>query len=154
MEHRIRAAAIVVNNGKLLLVKHRHPVTSFEWWVPPGGALTNEETLYNCAVRETYEETGLTVELGQVLYLREFLDLEFRRHNLEFFILANSYKGTLTMKNLRPEDMDSHFIKTVKFLSPKEMKNLTIFPEILKDEFWHDLTSGQLTTRYLGQQSG
>ena len=36
MKNRIRAAAIIDNN-KILLVKHVHPITGFEWWVPPGG---------------------------------------------------------------------------------------------------------------------
>ena len=153
MEHRIRAAAIVVKDNRLLLVKHQHPVTGIAWWVPPGGGLSTGETLYDCAARETYEETGLTVELGQILYMREFIDLEFKKHNLKVFILAKSVKGTLTTKNLLPNDMDSYYIKAVKFLAPKEMLNLTVFPEILKDEFWNDLSSVQLVTRYIRQQS-
>jgi hypothetical protein len=37
MKHRIRAAAIIVNQNAVLLVNHKHPANGFEWWVPPGG---------------------------------------------------------------------------------------------------------------------
>ena len=155
MEHRIRASAIVLKDNRLLLVKHQHPVTGFEWWVPPGGRLEDGETIYECAKRETYEETGLTVELGEIIYLREFVDLEMARHNLEIFILASTFEGNPTITHLIPEDLDAAYIKEVRFLSQQEMKGLTVFPEILKDVFWKDLNSGRRPKfKYLGQQKG
>jgi len=153
MKHRIRAAALVVKDGGLLLVKHRHPETGAEWWIPPGGGLLTGETLYDCAVREAYEETGLTVELGQILYLSEFVDLDDKIHHLEVFILANSFKGNLTIKNVPSDETDASYIKAAQFFSPKEMTGLVVFPEILKEEFWRDLASGRLVFRYLGQHS-
>jgi ADP-ribose pyrophosphatase YjhB (NUDIX family) len=145
----------VVRDDRVLLVKHCHPVTGFEWWVPPGGGLVAGESIYECAKRETYEETGLTVELGEIIYLREFIDLENARHNLEIFILANSFEGDPTTMHLIPEDLDAAYIKEVRFLSQQEMKGLTVFPEILKDIFWHDLSSGRRPKlKYLGQQKG
>ncbi|HEX9976085.1 MAG TPA: NUDIX hydrolase [Dehalococcoidales bacterium] len=155
MEHRIRASAIVVKDNRLLLVKHQHPVTGFEWWVPPGGRLEDGETIYECAKLETYEETGLTVELGEIIYLREFIDLENARHNLEIFILASAFEGEPAITHLIPEDLDAAYIKEVRFLSQQEMKGLTVFPEILKDVFWQDLNSGRKPKfKYLGQQKG
>jgi len=155
LEHRIRASAIVVKDNRLLLVKHQHPVTGFEWWVPPGGRLEDGETIYECAKLETYEETGLTVELGEIIYLREFIDLENARHNLEIFILASAFEGEPAITHLIPEDLDAAYIKEVRFLSQQEMKGLTVFPEILKDVFWQDLNSGRKPKfKYLGQQKG
>ena len=67
MKHRIRAAAIVVEGDSMLLVKHQGhgPEDGYMWWVPPGGGVEGEESLVECARRETLEETGLSVELGQ-----------------------------------------------------------------------------------------
>jgi ADP-ribose pyrophosphatase YjhB (NUDIX family) len=155
LKHRIRAAAIVVRDKKVLLVKHQHPVTGLELWVPPGGRLEDGETIYECAKRETYEETGLTVELGEIIYLREFIDLENARHNLEIFILAKAAEGEPTTTHLSLDDLDAAYIKEVRFLSQHEMKDLTVFPEILKDIFWKDLNSGgRPKFKYLGQQKG
>ena len=154
MEHRIRAAALVVDDGKLLLVKHQHPQSGSVWWVPPGGGIEGGETLSECAARETYEESGLRVKLGQVVYLREFVDLELGQHGLEVLILAESFEGDLSTANLRPSDVDSGYIKETRFISQKEMEERTVFPEELKQEFWGDLASDQLGMRYLGQSRG
>ena len=155
MQHRIRAAAIVVKDNRVLLVKHRHPNTDFEWWVPPGGGVINGETIYDCAKRETHEETGLDIELGRILYLREFIDLELSMHNLEIFIAASSVQGRLTTKNLNPLDDDAHYIKEVQFLSQEEIRDFVVFPEILKDKLLSDLASDKWEdVQYLGQQKG
>lgn len=155
MEPRIRAAALVVANGELLLVKHVHPESGSVFWVPPGGGLNiGAESIYECAVREVYEETGLQVQMGRIFYIREFVDLEMDHHNLEVFILADALDGKVTIEHVRPEDSDSQYIKDANFLSPREIGNLTVFPPELKDQFWRDLESGDLATRYLGLQVG
>ena len=154
MEHRIRSAAIIIKDNTMLLVKHEHPVSGVESWIPPGGGLKDGENIYDCAIRETFEETGLNVVLGSILYLREFVDSELNYHHFEIFILAKSFNGNLTIGNLDPNDMDGPYIKEVRFLSQEETDKLTIYPEILKDEFWGDYASGHLQTKYVGQHSG
>ena len=53
---------IIMNNekNKLLLVKG----TTSECWGFPKGALENNETLIECAYRETLEETGIEVDIN------------------------------------------------------------------------------------------
>ena len=154
MEHRIRAAAIIIKDNTILLVKHKHPRNGKEWWVPPGGGLSQKETVFDCASRETWEETGLKVILGKILYLREFIDFEGNCHQFEVFILAESFSGSPTIKNLVPTDLDATYIKEARFLSKNDLSTLTVYPEIIKGDFWNDYASGNLSTRYLGQQIG
>ena len=45
-------------------------------YVPPGG-IEGEESLTECARRETLEETSLSVELGKIAYIREFVELGY-----------------------------------------------------------------------------
>lgn len=54
MNHRIRAAALIVKDDTILLVKHVHPVTKFEWWVPPGGKIEDTDM-------SIFEAVGLEV---------------------------------------------------------------------------------------------
>ncbi|MDQ0208844.1 NUDIX hydrolase [Alkalicoccobacillus murimartini] len=58
-------------SGKVLLVKNKNHNT----WSLPGGRVENVETLSEAAIREVREETGLSVEITQVLSLDElFVD--------------------------------------------------------------------------------
>ncbi len=60
------AAAIIVQDGKLLLVHRRVSEGSLSWQFP-AGAVEAGETFEEAAVRETAEETGLTVEAVKML---------------------------------------------------------------------------------------
>ncbi len=148
MEHRIRGAAIVSRDGRLLLVKHEDPVTHAVFWVPPGGGIEGEESLLECVKRETWEETGLSVEPERIVYVKEFVEPEADRHHCELFFLCGVISGTLTTANLGPPDED--WIKEVRFLSREEMEGITVYPEALKGEFWDDLAGGFVCARYLG----
>lgn len=54
------AAAVIVDAGRLLLVRRRVAEGSLSWQLP-AGAVEPGETGEQAAVRETLEETGLTV---------------------------------------------------------------------------------------------
>lgn len=55
------AAAVIVHDGKVLLVKRRVAEGKLSWQFP-AGAIENGETPQAAAAREANEETGLTVE--------------------------------------------------------------------------------------------
>ncbi|MBO0609369.1 NUDIX hydrolase [Myceligenerans salitolerans] len=60
------AAAIIVQDGKLLLVQRRVSEGELSWQFP-AGAVEQGETFEDAAVRETSEEAGLTVEAVKLL---------------------------------------------------------------------------------------
>jgi 8-oxo-dGTP diphosphatase len=62
----VGVGAIIIDNGRVLLVKRGHPPLAGEWSIP-GGALEVGEMLREAAVREAKEETGLTVEPAELL---------------------------------------------------------------------------------------
>ena len=55
----ITASGLVVNSGKVLLI--RHPYLGL--WIQPGGHIDDGETPESAAIRETQEETGVLCEL-------------------------------------------------------------------------------------------
>jgi 8-oxo-dGTP diphosphatase len=63
-----RACAVVVEEGKLLMVRQTYRGQSF--WTFPGGAIEPGETPEGAAVREVQEETGLAIRVVQVLSQR------------------------------------------------------------------------------------
>jgi 8-oxo-dGTP diphosphatase len=58
--------AIIIENGRLVLIKRGQPPLMGEWSIP-GGMLELGETVREAAIREAREETGLTVEPGELL---------------------------------------------------------------------------------------
>jgi 8-oxo-dGTP diphosphatase len=61
MDHRIKVRVLLLHEGKLLLVAHRHQASGAVWWSPPSGTIERDESILACAVREVWEETGLTI---------------------------------------------------------------------------------------------
>jgi 8-oxo-dGTP diphosphatase len=62
----VGVGAIIIADGRVVLVKRGHPPLEGKWSIP-GGVLEIGETLRKAAVREVLEETGLAVEPGELL---------------------------------------------------------------------------------------
>lgn len=149
MQHRIRGAALVVQNNKLLLIKSLVPQTGEIVWVPPGGGLVGSESILECAARESFEEAGVSVELDKIVYLQDFIVQEPSTHVFEVFILAKSFSGTPTTENVIGLS-DENDVLEARFLSREEMREIIVYPEVLKGGFWDALEEGFPNTRYLG----
>ena len=102
--------------------------------------------------RETLEETGLSVELGRIAYVREFVEPGYR--HCEVFFVAVSYSGMLMIESNPGSGIFdvNHMVKDVRFVPRGEMAEMTIYPEEIKTTFWDDLASEFSGTRYLGLQ--
>ncbi|MFH1637938.1 MAG: NUDIX hydrolase [Candidatus Woesearchaeota archaeon] len=150
MKSRIRVGALIFKDNKILLVKHVHPETGYIWWVPPGGGLQDEETIYDCAKREAFEETGLKIKTGNLAYLRQFIYREFKQNNMDVYIVAEIESGTETIKNIYGKGDDEHFIKEVGYFSKEAIQEINVFPEILKTWLWEDRETGFKNIRFIG----
>jgi 8-oxo-dGTP diphosphatase len=62
----VGVGAIIIENSRVVLVKRAHPPLQAEWSIP-GGVLEVGELVREAAIREAREETGLTVEPGELL---------------------------------------------------------------------------------------
>jgi 8-oxo-dGTP diphosphatase len=66
----VGVGAIIIEDARVLLVKRAHPPLQAEWSIP-GGVLEVGERVREAAIREAREETGLTVEPGELLGVYE-----------------------------------------------------------------------------------
>jgi 8-oxo-dGTP diphosphatase len=62
----VGVGAIIVEAGRVALVKRGHPPLQGEWSIP-GGAMEVGETVREAAAREALEETGLTIATVELL---------------------------------------------------------------------------------------
>lgn len=76
---RTAARALLINEGKLLAVKMRDRGETF--YVLPGGGQQSGETLPQTLLRECAEEVGLQVEVGPLVYVREYIG---RNHDFAY----------------------------------------------------------------------
>jgi 8-oxo-dGTP pyrophosphatase MutT (NUDIX family) len=110
-----------------------------------GGEIAGGESIFDCARRETMEETGLSVELDRIIYIVEYAEPGY--HFCKFFIRCKRFDGTLTLAN---REQGETFLTDARFFSKADMEELDVRPTILKDRFWDDLEAGFPETRYLG----
>jgi 8-oxo-dGTP pyrophosphatase MutT (NUDIX family) len=154
LHHRVRAAVIIVKDDSLLLVKHVDPRSGATWWIPPGGGLEPEDgSILACAEREVFEETGLQVELGKLVYLREFAEVAAGVRHIEIYFLCGSYQGVITLDNVAGSGPDEDYIRDVVWVPRGDLAGLDVYPEHLVGGFWEDLRMGFPQVIHLGVTS-
>lgn len=153
MKSRISVGVLIFKEGKILLIKHVHPKTRFTWWVPPGGGVKGTESIFETAQREVFEETGMTVKLDKIAYIRQFIYRAQEENNIIIYFTAKEVRGKETVKNIKGKGMDENYIKGLHYFNKEEMKKETVFPEILKDEMWQDNQKGFPSIKFIGVET-
>lgn len=118
----IRAACAVVqrDDGAVLLVKRRYPPEAGLWSVP-GGKTESGESVRAAAARETFEETGLHVDIGRRLWTVSLtLDdgVVYELHDFAATVVA----GVLNAADDAAE---------VKWVPPEELAHTSLVAELL-----------------------
>jgi 8-oxo-dGTP diphosphatase len=63
-----RYQGAIIEDHRILLIRHRQHATGIETWVIPGGGLDPHESEEECVVREMKEETNLDVAIDRLLF--------------------------------------------------------------------------------------
>lgn len=72
---RVGVGAIVIHDGAILLVK-RGVEPGRGLWAIPGGTLRLGESMRECAAREVLEETGITIAVGECIYVFDLVEAD------------------------------------------------------------------------------
>lgn len=84
----VGVGAVIVRDGKVLLVKRKYEPLAGQWSLP-GGAVEVGETLEACLVREMLEETGLEVRVGPVIEVFDRITHDDQGRVLYHFVLVD-----------------------------------------------------------------
>jgi 8-oxo-dGTP diphosphatase len=60
-------AAIIIENGRVILTRRKHDQSLAGYWEFPGGKIEEGETPQICLEREIFEELGVRVKTGLIL---------------------------------------------------------------------------------------
>ena len=84
----IGIGAVIVHEGRVVLVKRRFEPLAGQWSIP-GGAVEIGETLEACVAREMTEETGFIVEVGPVVEVLDRITRDDDGRVLYHFVLID-----------------------------------------------------------------
>lgn len=126
---RIRSCGLLISGDSILLVQLKSPVTNDYIWIPPGGGLQFGETLKEALKREFKEETGLHVEVKELIHIHEFI--ENRIHALEFYFEVEVKSGNVRL-GVDPEyGKDAQILKDIGFHKLDKLDEIDFKPESL-----------------------
>jgi 8-oxo-dGTP diphosphatase len=84
----IGVGAVVVIDGRVVLIKRAHEPLKGEWNLP-GGGVELGETLVDACIREVREETGLEVRVGPVIEVFDRIMRDDRGQVQYHFVLVD-----------------------------------------------------------------
>ncbi|AWZ09672.1 MULTISPECIES: NUDIX domain-containing protein [unclassified Streptomyces] len=120
------ASAVVVDEGGRILLQRR---ADNGMWALPGGKMELGESVGDCAIRETFEETGVTVEIVGIVgtytnpgHVFSYDDGEVRQE-FSICLLARPTGGSLRVS-------DESF--EVAWFAPEAVDGLPMVPSIRK----------------------
>jgi len=110
-----------------LAVEHPHDKT---FVALPGGHLEWGEDLKECLSREIIEELGVKPDIGRLLYVNIFTQIDNKQYVEFFFEIKNGIDYLDTEKLIRSH---AHEITKVVWISPTD--NIRFLPEQLMKDF-------------------
>jgi len=121
----VGVGAVLIHQGKVLLIKRgKEPLRGR--WVVPGGTVEAGETLEQALVREVREETGLTVRPLEVVLVFDCIEREgdaVRYHYVIVDYLCEYVSGT-------PQAASD--AEAVAFVAPEELPGYVLPPKALE----------------------
>jgi len=118
----IRPAAIVIKDGKVLLVRSKYGEEEF--YLFPGGGLEFGETIEEAAIRETFEETGVKIKIKNLFHVNEYISADdWSKRSVSVFFIAEF------VETLKPTTDDGGKVKEIKWVRLEELKEYDVRPK-------------------------
>ncbi|MEM9292589.1 MAG: NUDIX domain-containing protein [Acidobacteriota bacterium] len=128
---RLAVRAVIVVDGRLLLV-NAWPGRKSDLWCAPGGGVVPGTSLPDNLQREVHEETGLSVRVDALCLVNEFHDPASGFHQVELFFRCQSATTEIPEGWEDPEKVVNRW----RWVLPSETGDLNIKPDALAKIAW------------------
>lgn len=123
---RLAVRAVIVEEGRLLLV-NAYPDGRSDLWCAPGGGVEAGTDLPTNLAREVREETGLEIAVGPLVLVNEFHEPAGGFHQVDLF-----FRARVTGGRIAPEWRDPAAIVTERrFFTRDELARVRFKPDSL-----------------------
>lgn len=125
---RLAARAVILREGRLLVV-NAYPGRQSDLWCAPGGGVERGASLPDTLQREILEETGLSVAVGAPCLINEFHDPQSGFHQVDIYFHASIIAG-------RPDPAwrdPAGVVNRHRFVTEAELRVLRFKPDSLPD---------------------
>ncbi len=130
--------AIIINNGKVLLTKNRDDKGFF--YLFPGGGQNPGEELKNTLVRECIEEVNQEVDIGELVFIREYIgeNHEFSKfdydvHQVEFYFNCK-LKSEEVNPTINNGSIPDAYQVGVEWIEISKLDTIRLYPKILANK--------------------
>lgn len=120
-EPEVGVGSIILENNKILLIRRLNPPGKGKWSVP-GGHLKLGESIYDAAVRELREETGIDGDPIGIINIDEYVEYDDKRVKYHYVLIDVLIKPKTSIKHAKP-DSD---VSEIKICTLKDALNLNL----------------------------
>ncbi len=116
----VGVGAVVIKNGKILLIKRAFPPGAGKWSIP-GGLVEVGEKLSTAAERETEEETGVKVQTLELINVFDMVD-----HDAEGKVQYHYVLVDFLAKPTGGKEAPSEEVKEIRWVAWDEAKDMDL----------------------------
>ncbi len=128
------AKAIIIKQNRLLVLQLEDSVGA--WYMLPGGGQEPHETLAETLIRECSEEIGATIEVGPLMFIREYFSCnhEFAvqdndTHQVEFMFISQLSEGQTPTQVPTPDKGQNG----ITWLDLHTLQNARLYPLAIRE---------------------
>ena len=117
---KVAVGAVVIEEGRVLLVKRKYPPKQGKWAIP-GGSVNLGESLQAAAEREILEETGLVIEAKKPIYTFDLIERDAKENILFHYVVVDLFAKYVS-GDVQPADD----VSDARWFDPDEIEGLDI----------------------------
>jgi 8-oxo-dGTP diphosphatase len=144
--HRISAGGIVFKGNTVLLVRYRNSGKEGTYLVCPGGRLEDNENIIQAIIRETKEETGVTVEPKRVVAIEDLICSRFKM--IKIWMVCEIVDGQVH----KTREAEQEGIIEAAWFTKDQLANEVVYPSPLMQHDWDQFGTGTWQVECLPSQ--